>query len=286
MDKAPIVVISRFNLAYHKDLYLSAEWLEVRLALLEHYTAPALAAQTDGDFVWLVLVSPATPEPCLARIGRLTATVPQLRVVRTNRDLRQRKLITGMFPDAAYVVSARLDTDDSVSADYIAAIRRHLPGGSFSFVNFDDGLMLDRESGCVYRRRYLSNPFIAVCEPVAEMVGIYGYSHSFVHFCGPVVHVAGGPYWLQVVHGGNWMNRVHGVAEKPEVLRGRFGHLAGDPVCLPPSIGLRAALRYRYELLKMRIWAWIGAACRRLRGRRNEKYRAFLVNSGKMRLIR
>ena len=283
MNETPLIVISRFNLAYHTELYLDPEWLAVRLGLLEHYTAPALAAQTDGDFVWLMLVSPDTPEAVLARIAKLAAAVPQLRVAPVKRNLSQKKLITSLFPDAGFIISARLDTDDAVSPDYIAAIRRHLTGDRFAFVNFDNGLMLDREFGCVYRRRYYSNPFIAVCEPVKKMIGIYGYSHCFIHFCGPVVHVSGGPYWLQVVHGGNWMNRVHGVAESPEVLRRRFRHLADDSMRVPPPLGFRAVLRYRYELLKMRIWTMVGTLCRRVRGVENGKYHAYLVNSGKMR---
>lgn len=282
----PLVIISRFNLAYNPQLCLNRAWLEARLELLERYTLPSLKAQKDGGFVWLLLVHPDIPEIYLQRLENHRKELPQLIVVRTWRDLAQKELVRRLFPDDEWVITSRLDTDDAVADDFTRIIRRRLNRGGFAFLNMDNGFVLDRENRKLYRRLYLYNPFIAVREKIDGMRGVYRYSHCHIHFCGPVRHFRGMPRWLQVVHGGNWMNMARGLPASARMLSAHFSHLGGgEPGGLAAdkfTMPFRSRAKYRVELLKMMVMAWLGRLTRLRRFGGADRYAEYLTRAGKI----
>ena len=233
MDNIPIFVVSRFNMPLSPKS-MDGAWLNSRLEPFAKFTVPALAAQSDADFTWLVVVQPGTPEHIIAAIDAAKSSVPQLRVMYAqNTRAAIRKLVAEC--DNERVITVRLDTDDMVSRDFIALIRRNLRGKRLRFLNFDHGLVYDCKSESLYRRTYLYSPFIAVLEPRGNIRGIYAYNHCAIHLIAPVKHLRLPPHWLQVVHGGNWMNKIQGLPVKKELLNGFPNQPIAPPVNLTPS---------------------------------------------------
>lgn len=101
--------------------------LERRFQLFETLTLPSLAAQTDMDFVLVVLIGRDLPPRHKSRLRDLVARFPFVRLsqqepagplVSTRKAFRR-----GLLPDASHVTGFRIDDDDAVGADYIANTR-------------------------------------------------------------------------------------------------------------------------------------------------------------------
>lgn len=99
-----------------------------RFAYFEGICLPALAAQTDPDFVLVVLIADTMPAPFRRRLKDLAARHPFLRLCMlepagplnaTRRAFRRG--LDGAEPD--FVTGFRLDDDDAVARDYIARTR-------------------------------------------------------------------------------------------------------------------------------------------------------------------
>lgn len=115
--------------------------MAVRFHLLETILLPAIRAQTDPDFLFQITTSTQMPDLFQDRLDRVTADIPQLRILRSphsdlNRALRQTMAEAsggGVEPSVHF----RVDDDDAVSVDYIARLRRAAqrvdPGGMVTF---------------------------------------------------------------------------------------------------------------------------------------------------------
>lgn len=115
--------------------------MAVRFHLMETILLPAIRAQTDPDFRFLITTSTLMPDPFQDRLDRVTAGIPQLRILRSaERDIH-RALRPAMAEasggGSAPSVHFRVDDDDAVSVDYVArlrvAARRVDPGGMVTF---------------------------------------------------------------------------------------------------------------------------------------------------------
>lgn len=109
--------------------YLYApERLEERFALFETVALPALKAQTDPDFTFLIVVGDQMPEAARARLDALVADMPQAEVIALP-PLQQREIMKDVMRAARIDPSQgclqfRFDDDDAVAVDYIARLRQ------------------------------------------------------------------------------------------------------------------------------------------------------------------
>lgn len=101
--------------------------LALRFAHFEALTLPSIAAQSDGDFTFLVVVGADLPAPWRARLDDLVADVPQIRVVAMapmrHRVAMQRAIRAALGTDASGSIQFRLDDDDAVATDFVARLR-------------------------------------------------------------------------------------------------------------------------------------------------------------------
>jgi hypothetical protein len=104
----------------------SRERLEERFRLFEAITLPALRHQTDDDFTFLVVSGEDFPQQ--DRLLGLLDGMPQARVV-TPSPQRMRIAMRELLNEARTTPDApclqfRLDDDDAVAVDFVAALRR------------------------------------------------------------------------------------------------------------------------------------------------------------------
>lgn len=103
--------------------------LERRFRAFERLCLASLAAQTDKDFIHLVLTSPEMPAAWLARLETLCAKVPQVVLLVTDEreiDAALRPALTELAEDAGRpVLQFRLDDDDALSGSFVARLRGH-----------------------------------------------------------------------------------------------------------------------------------------------------------------
>lgn len=121
------------------------ERLERRFRTFERLCLPSVAAQSDGDFRFVILTSPLMPAPWLARLRAAAAAVPMAEVVVSDAPDVNAALAAPLARLAAEapgrgLVQFRLDDDDAISRDFVANLRGHtarlsgLPSYAVSFL--------------------------------------------------------------------------------------------------------------------------------------------------------
>lgn len=203
------------------------EWLRYRLAFFYDVTYPSVRAQTTRDFDWLVLFDDRCSAEFRAEIEDLArgTFVPVW-------DRRPFRRDTFAEPVAAltrgsgrtHLITTRIDSDDAMSRDFMAAVQAEFAGQERLFVNFPHGVQIDR-SGAVLRSHTLSSPFLSLIEervPERPPATVFVAKHARARAWAPIREVRSPVRWAQVVHDGNLSNIVNGVRIDPAVVRQRI----------------------------------------------------------------
>lgn len=202
----------------------SPAWLEERWSLFTRFCVPSVRAQTARDFHWLVLVDEGTPVEFLSRFTSL-AEEGLVDLVRTPEDWKSTCLrrIAESLPDGARtVLTARLDSDDALAADFIQVAGEAAESGVRGVLSFPRGFVWS--GGRLYLRDYQDNPFAVTAEPREDFRTVFRATHEQLRDEAPVHYLCERPSWVQVVHGGNESNAVVGlrVLAPRLALDGRF----------------------------------------------------------------
>ncbi len=202
------IVMTRINLnrGFGDDRAIVPAWIDRKLDLFEVTALPCMQSQSVTDWNWILLASIDTPP---RQRERLDAYAEDDRLAVAYIDAYGPAVFAGVTGDLASevstVVTTRLDADDVIAGDFLAAVRAVAThrDGTF-FVNLDDGLRFDVATGALYRYRHRSNMFLSLVEPTSSMVRtVLSYEHPRAAEHHNVVHVSGPPRWVQVLHDAN-----------------------------------------------------------------------------------
>ncbi len=226
------VLLTRYNLpsrGAESLIRARQHWLQQRTELFERYCLPSVLAQT-APVRWIIYLDPESPgwlkERMAAHASAGTFT-PVYREEVPREDLLSD--LRSVVPEPAEVlVTTNLDNDDGLSRDFAARVQAATSGGLPHAVYVDHGLVLG--GGHAYLRRDPRNAFCSVAESWEAPVSCWSAWHNELEQAMPGVHVAGGPGWLQVIHGDNVSNRVRGRVVSPETYRRDFPGLLDVPV--------------------------------------------------------
>jgi len=216
-------VLTRFNVALADRTAPSEAWLRSRLDLFSRTMLPAMAAQTEKGFVWLVLCDARSPawfvQEITDRLGS-TGTPVWLKEQFSPELMSSEVSLRAARP---YLITTRVDNDDSVARDFIEQIQNHFVSQNMEFLNFTHGAQY--QDGWVY---YRSDPANAFCSLIERNSGqavktVFVDWHNRIGQHGPIRQINTVPMWLQVVHGENLQNSVHGVRARPSILQ-NFAH--------------------------------------------------------------
>ena len=100
--------------------------LNERFAYFETICLPGLRAQSDGDFIFLILIGDDLPEDAAARLFALTADLPQARIVARGPGPHRpvcKAVINEVRDRRRDCLQFRLDDDDTVARDFVARLR-------------------------------------------------------------------------------------------------------------------------------------------------------------------
>jgi hypothetical protein len=213
------ILSTRFNLDYRRivseTLGVDPEkWLENRIDLFFEYCYPSVANQSDKDFEWWIFFDFETPHEILERIRKKdTGGLIKLKFsnwIKFREDiLSELKRIPDNYD---YLMNARLDSDDALSKFNIEGLKRYLlmkvDGLPEAFVlNPLRGLVFDTRTTILFQKWLISNPFQVLVQKHDKIIySVFTFQHQSVagHF--PIINVSKRPFWLVVVHGGNWLN--------------------------------------------------------------------------------
>ena len=158
-------VLTRFNkLNDDIDIYNNPsikdpeEWLDHRINLFNKYCLPNMMLQ-KGNFTWLLSFSPKTPK----WITDEYATFPHIKIIYEYPRTYLRKQ---SFRKGEWIISSRIDNDDTVSINYIERVQAQF-NEKFLLVD-THGVKRDLATNKRYTVERSSNnsPFISLIEQV------------------------------------------------------------------------------------------------------------------------
>ncbi len=206
----------------------SPEWLFYRLGFFYDACYPSVTRQRGAaPFSWLVLFDDRCPDDFREQVESLArgAFTPIWSHEVFRRDSFAEPVATSTGPDhAAHLVTTRLDSDDALAVDFMAAVQGQFAQQDRLFVNFTRGVQIDR-TGAVYRSDTLSSPFLSLIERRHQdrlPDTVYVAKHARARAHGPIREVRGPVMWAQVVHDLNVSNIVNGAQVSPRVIGARF----------------------------------------------------------------
>jgi hypothetical protein len=250
------ILLTRFNLPSrgHESIVRAKEnWLKNRVILFERYCLPSVMAQTCRDFSWIIYFDPQSPAWLLNWVRgheRQGHFIPRFREeVPRGELLSDIRAVVG-DSHGADLITTNLDNDDGLAIDFVARLQDVARVDDRSAIYIGDGLIRFGDV-LLYQRLDPHNAFCSVRESWEEPVTCWVDWHNLLPERMPAVVLRGGPGWLQVVHGANVSNRVHGRLTYPSQHRGTFhgllddlpepgmGQIARDALLLAPGRAIR-----------------------------------------------
>jgi hypothetical protein len=207
------LLLTRFNVPHERyardkrgEATRTAEWLEHRFSLFERFCLPSVRGARGADFEWLVFFDAATPAAARERIARHADSGAFRPVFAAHFDELVERVRAAVPAGTATLITSRLDNDDALARDTLAAVRRECRGQTLEFINPTTGYILS--SGVIHRARLPRNPFLSLIEsrPDSAWRTVWGVSHDRAPEVGPMRDLRERPYWLQVVHERNLVN--------------------------------------------------------------------------------
>jgi hypothetical protein len=111
------------------------------------------------------------------------------------------------------LLTTNLDNDDAFASDTVARLRTTRVDGEATAIYLARGLI--GSNGRLYTRTDKTNAFCSVSAPWSKVQTCWADWHNLLGKRMPVFTAYGEPAWLQVVHGRNVSNRVHGRLASP-----------------------------------------------------------------------
>lgn len=272
------------------------EWLRYRLGFFVDACWSSVRAQQGADFTWLVLFDDRCPDDFREDVESLAVDTftpvwthqrwsPSLfgREIEAIEILAESGAARGAEPDggrgsrpapAPWLLTTRLDSDDAIARDFMAAVQREFIPTDGLFVDFPRGVQIDRD-GSTYLYDQLSSPFLTLVErrrPGVTPRTVHSARHARAREAGPLREVSAPPMWVQVIHGTNLLNMTVGSRISPRVVNERFDLELVYRRDVPPLRLLRERAAHRLRLFRLwrqhpgEVTKWAEAKYWRLRG--------------------
>jgi hypothetical protein len=203
--------------AIRKTLY-SPDRLARRFRLFEALTVPSLLAQTDAEFTLAVLIGDDFPPQARARLAQLIAPLRDAHLValppHNNYKATKLAIEACQRPEATHIVSVRLDDDDALGRDCIAAQKHIAPNVAAlgaddapAVICFNNGLFLElSEQGNRLYGVIEKLPLgigMGMIAPVGARPTIFSTDHRRVHTRWNCYTEALTPRFIRTVHRDN-----------------------------------------------------------------------------------
>lgn len=229
-------LITRFNVPvknWERDKagqpVLDDAWMRSRLELFRRFCVPGIANQTNKDFTWLIYCDIQTSPAFLNEIHQAISDVPNVMVRQVSHfeelltDLRQ------LFSDITtpFVISSRVDNDDSLGPAYICEVQKHFVAHDKQIINFLKGVLYDVHRGVLteIRKSHLNHygSLIEQLMPGKELITIMGYPHGRPPEGSTVTDIDLRFSWLKIIHERNMASKTNGVPLFDNTVISHFG---------------------------------------------------------------
>jgi len=181
-------------------------WLVHRMELFKNYCLPSIIAQTEQNFLWLIYCDEATPIPILEILQKSIGTIKNATVRLTSGYHACILDIDYLLAQSntPYVITSRVDNDDSLGIHYIKTVQRHFIPQNGVILNLlhGHGYNVSKRIGTkLYNIR--NNHFSSLIEKTRSEGGhisIRGFQHDNPPAEFIIQNIQNDNSWLKVFH--------------------------------------------------------------------------------------
>ncbi len=184
----------------------SFEFLNHRFSIFEKTCYPAVNAQTNPNFIWLILFDVGLPEEFREQLAKYTSS---LKVIPVYINSKETFLMTlkgaiaeHLLPSTEHLITTNIDSDDVLSRSFVAATQQQFRGQDFEFINFPFGYLYRFQEQRLYLREWLTSSCHTLIEQRQNFQTALTYPHHEV-VSNRTRQVITRPMWLMTVHGKN-----------------------------------------------------------------------------------
>ena len=213
-------IITRFNLrradwktTKNSEEVLTETWLKNRFTLFENYCLPSVKKQKNQNFKWLVFLDTNTPEIYKEKISSYNFdNLLPFFIDGMDNFLPTIKKKIQELNTADYIITSRLDNDDSLHMNYVDLVQSMFDRQKFMAVDIIDGYgMQTGDKVKLGKMRHLYNPYISLIESVTnDFETVWFRGHTYWKFEDKITRVKDKPSWLTIIHQENKSNRFRG----------------------------------------------------------------------------
>ena len=184
----------------------SFEFLNHRFTIFEKTCCPAVNAQTNLNFIWLILLDVGLPEEFKERLGKYTSSLTIIPVYINSKETflttLKDTIAEHLLPSTDHLITTNIDSDDVLSRNFVATTQQQFRGQAFEFINFPFGYLYRFQEQKLYLREWLTSSCHTLIEQRQNFQTALAYPHYKV-ISSKTRQVITQPIWLMTVHGEN-----------------------------------------------------------------------------------
>ena len=213
-------LITRFNLRNPKwnvtknnELLLTEEWMEDRIELFRNYCLPSVMAQNNQNFKWLLYLDTTTSDKNRALISELVLPFSRIEVFYIDGmpnliDSIKEYVTTNC--NSEYIITSRIDNDDSISKHFIEEVQQHFKQQDFHAIDFISGYTLNIKPCMIGKKEHIFNPFISLIEKNENPKTVWFNDHNHWKKESRITQIQDKRVWMSVIHEKNKVNEFDG----------------------------------------------------------------------------
>ncbi len=216
------LLVTRFNLrnpewdvTKNNEKLLTNDWMEERMWFFENFCFPTILAQTNQNFEWLLYFDITTPEKFKTKISELIQNQLNFKVFYID-GMPQfydelKKYISAIPNKKPYLITSRIDNDDSVHKDFINEIQLQFKQQDYLVLDIIKGYSLQiRPTVMLGKKEHIFNPFMSLIEKNDDPKTIWYYHHNMWKKETRIKQVNHKRLWIAVIHEKNKVNNFNG----------------------------------------------------------------------------
>jgi hypothetical protein len=151
----------------------ASDWMDYRLKIFDAFCYPSVAAQTNQNYMWLILLDDKTPtrhRVLISQYGRIKPVYyrrgPGITLQQIVMDNMQQSVDT----KADYIITTRIDVDDMIARNFVQDIQKGFPAKDNIHLVFPLGYVFQLQDGILLERKYFHNQFPSYVEKNSDHI--------------------------------------------------------------------------------------------------------------------
>ncbi|UII23670.1 glycosyltransferase [Fulvivirga ligni] len=207
------------------------QWLKERFNLFEAFCLPSVVNQTEKDFKWLVYFDENTPEAYKQKISKWETDLEFFTPIYKpsyNHFMKEiNQDIKAYSPNKPYIITTRLDNDDSLHTEASLTIKDHFIPVHNTPINLAKGYCFNLNSEnkiqIITTLTLKDGPFVSLIEQTDKALGVYNKKHGDYLNISSTIQIQERPLWAQIIHEGNMVNFMRGSVKRISDIESDFG---------------------------------------------------------------